>query len=238
MLSHKNNFDNIKDHHNIVNSDSIEIKKYFTIPYLNNISEKFQSISQKFDFNIAYKPMNCLNKFIKTGKDKIKKYNHSNMVYKINCLDCNESYVGQTKRKLNTEHKNDIKKCSSSLSVISQHRQNYNHKMDREVDGIVEMFIRSENIHDVKYKYHIGDRDSKSYKNIVDADPYEETKVVKKECVNHVSKRMGSRLRKCKKNNKGLGGKGKLTDKVINDMSLYYNLAIRRNKDSVNDMHI
>ncbi|XP_018317259.1 uncharacterized protein [Mycetomoellerius zeteki] len=62
-------------------------------------------------------------------------------------------------------------------------------------------------------------------------------KVVKKECINHVSKRMGSRLRKCKKNNKGLGGKGKLTDKVINDMSLYYSLAIRKNKDSVNDMH-
>jgi hypothetical protein len=36
---------------------------------------------------------------------------------------------------------------------------------------------------------------------------------------------MGSRLRKCKKDNKGLGGKGKLTDKVINDTLLYFDLA-------------
>ena len=39
--------------------------------------------------------MNCMNIFIKTGKDKIKKKDHSNVVYKINCQDCNYSYVGQ-----------------------------------------------------------------------------------------------------------------------------------------------
>jgi len=52
--------------------------------------------------------MNCMNNFIKTGKDKIKKEEHSNIVYKINYHDCNYSYVGQTKRKLRTclkEHK-------------------------------------------------------------------------------------------------------------------------------------
>jgi len=31
--------------------------------------------------------MNCLNIFIKTGKDKIKKEDHSNVIYKINCFD-------------------------------------------------------------------------------------------------------------------------------------------------------
>lgn len=49
---------------------------------------------------------------------------------------------------------------------------------------------------------------------------------------------MGARLRKAKKDNKGIGGKGtgKLTDEVINELSLYYGLAIRRNPDSVKDM--
>ncbi|XP_044584111.1 uncharacterized protein LOC123264734 isoform X1 [Cotesia glomerata] len=49
---------------------------------------------------------------------------------------------------------------------------------------------------------------------------------------------MGSRLRKAKKNNTGIGGKGpgKLTDKVINELSLYYGLAIRRNPESVENM--
>lgn len=53
---------------------------------------------------------------------------------------------------------------------------------------------------------------------------------------------MGARLRKAKKDNKGVGGKGegKLTDqminKMINKLSLYYGLVIRRHPDSVNDM--
>ncbi|XP_044574589.1 uncharacterized protein LOC123258566 [Cotesia glomerata] len=49
---------------------------------------------------------------------------------------------------------------------------------------------------------------------------------------------MGSRLRKAKKDNKGIGGKGagKLTDKLISELSLYYGLAIRRNPDSVEEM--
>ncbi|XP_044577450.1 uncharacterized protein LOC123260423 [Cotesia glomerata] len=53
-----------------------------------------------------------------------------------------------------------------------------------------------------------------------------------------VQKRMGSRLRKVKKENSGIGGKGagKLTDKVITQLSAYYGLAIRRHPESVEDM--
>lgn len=58
----------------------------------------------------------------------------------------------------------------------------------------------------------------------------------KKECVGHVQKRMGSRLRECKKRNKGLGGKGKVTGKIIDKLSVYYGLAIRRHCDSVEEM--
>jgi len=59
LLSFKNNFENINEHKDNVSSDSIKIfKKYFIIPYFNKISEKFKSITKKFDFNIAHKPMN------------------------------------------------------------------------------------------------------------------------------------------------------------------------------------
>ncbi|KYN22634.1 hypothetical protein ALC57_04963, partial [Trachymyrmex cornetzi] len=46
-----------------------------------------------------------LNRIIKTGKDKLNKDELSNVVYEINCADCNVSYVGQTKRQLNTRIK-------------------------------------------------------------------------------------------------------------------------------------
>ena len=104
--------DTINEHNVNTNTDiSIVKKKFFTIPYLNRTSEKFKSTLNKFQFDFVYKPMNNLNRFIKTGKDKIKKGELSNVVYQINCKDCDYLYVGQTKRKLKTrlkEHINDF----------------------------------------------------------------------------------------------------------------------------------
>jgi len=110
--------------------NTVEKKKYFTIPYLKGASEKFNRALNKYKFELVYKPMNNLNRFIKTGKDKVKKDELSNVVYKINCKDCNYSYVGQTKRKLKTrlkEYINDVKKPINSLSVISNHRIDTDH---------------------------------------------------------------------------------------------------------------
>nr|XP_012217174.1 PREDICTED: uncharacterized protein LOC105669009 isoform X2 [Linepithema humile] len=80
-----------------------------------------------------------------------------------------------------------------------------------EVDAVIEMFQRSE----------------------ITAENKE---VFKKECINHIQKRMGTHLRNVKKNTKGFGGKGKLTGKLMDELSIYYGLAIRRNHDSVQKM--
>ncbi|KYQ49219.1 hypothetical protein ALC60_11725 [Trachymyrmex zeteki] len=105
-----------------------------------------------------------------------------------------------------------------------------------EVDAVVEMFLRSEQLHGVRYSNYIGDGDAKTFKAILDIEPYgHEFKIKKNECIGHVEKRMGSRLRNIKKSAK-LGGKGKLTDVLIKKLTRYYGLAIRRNSDSVIEM--
>lgn len=76
-----------------------------------------------------------------------------------------------------------------------------------EVDAIKEMFLRSEEKFGIKYGNYIGDGDSKTYKAILDINPYgDELTVIKSECVGHVEKRMGTRLRNVKKTQK-LGDK-------------------------------
>lgn len=105
-----------------------------------------------------------------------------------------------------------------------------------EVDSVLEMFSKSEDKYEVKYGNYIGDGDSKTYKAILDLNPYgEDFPVVKSECIGHVEKRMGSRLRNIKTKEK-LGGKGKLTAVLIKKLTKYYGLAIRRNIESVDEM--
>lgn len=158
------------------------------------------------------------------------------------CKQC-ESWKG----KLHTEeyqqwyesHRND---CSTNHSGSSG-------KM--EVDAVIELFKRSVEKFGVQYRHYIGDGDSKTYSGILKAAPYGDQEVLKKECIGHVQKRMGTRLRDCVKKNvetvqknngkkmqkKTLGGKGKLTGKMIDKLTVYYGLAIRRNCDSVENMH-
>lgn len=100
------------------------------------------------------------------------------------------------------------------------------------------MFFRSLDKHGEKYLTYVGDGDSKTFNRILSAKPYGETLVSKKECVGHVEKSMGMRLRNAKQSNKGIGGKGagNLTDNIINEMTNFYGLAIRRHSDSIEEM--
>ena len=100
-----------------------------------------------------------------------------------------------------------------------------------EPDAIVEMFSRSESLYNIRYTFYIGDSDSKAHKSIQDAKPYGDFPIIKKECIGHIQKRLGTRLRNLKKEVKNLGGRGKLTGKLIDE-----NMARSRNTDSVENI--
>ena len=63
-----------------------------------------------------------------------------------------------------------------------------------------EVFSRSVTKHKLQYVRFIGDGDTNSFKKVIDSNPYgnSNTVVEKIECVGHVQKRMGSRLRNLK----------------------------------------
>lgn len=81
---------------------------------------------------IAYRRLNKLGKFIKVYKDKLDNLMKNNIVYKINCRDCDMTYVGQIGKRLKTrlaEHRR-IPTDSSSKSVVAEHRFTTNHDFD------------------------------------------------------------------------------------------------------------
>ena len=57
----------------------------------------------------------------------------------------------------------------------------------------------------------------------------------KLECVGHYQKRIGSRLRKLKKREKGLGGRGRLTDAMIDRLQNYFGVS-RQNVGNLEGM--
>jgi len=70
---------------------------------------------------------------IRKGKDRLDDRRKTKVVYKIECKDCDQVYIGQTKRHLETrikEHRNNIKNPSGNLSVVTNHRISLHHEFE------------------------------------------------------------------------------------------------------------
>ena len=99
--------------------------------------------------------------------------------------------------------------------------------------------------HRLRYTTFIGDGDSKGFTAVTNASPYgPDVAIEKEECVGHVQKRVGTNLRKLKKelsgkklsDNKTIGGRGRLTDGMIDSLQNYYGMAVRANAGDLQAM--
>ena len=110
-----------------------------------------------------------------------------------------------------------------------------------ETEAAVRMFRRSIDLHNFRYIEMLSDGDSKAYTAVCQDSPYGSShnvcNIEKKECTNHVTKRMGTALRtlvaKQKAVKEPIGGRGRLTDKRIDQLTNYYGRAI---KDHAGDL--
>lgn len=74
-----------------------------------------------------------------------------------------------------------------------------------ESTGVRHIFGRSLEKHNLRYSPFVGDGDSKSYNEVVSLAPYGPTFFIPKEdCISHVTKRMGSALRRLTTEYKGI----------------------------------
>ena len=107
--------------------------------------------------------------------------------------------------------------------------------------GCLRIFEQSVEKYKVRYMEFLGDGDGKAHNELTQRRVYGDEQVTKQECVGHIQKRMGSRLRAMKKqmgntklsDGKTIGGRGRLTDKRIDSLQVYYGKAIRNNTNSI-----
>ena len=107
---------------------------YMSLPYAGQNSVRlnrqigriFNKVAPWSKVNIIFKPvqrLNCISKL----KSTIPLLNRSNVIYKINCIDCNSFYVGLTTRRLQKrlyEHKN------RKYSSVFKHSSAEGHDID------------------------------------------------------------------------------------------------------------
>ena len=91
----------------------------------------------------------------------------------------------------------------------------------------------------LRYTHCIGNGDSKAYLDIVKNDPYPGTVVQKLECVGYIQNCVGDHLRNLRNtmktllaDEKTLGGRGHIINKVINKPQNYFGLALRQSTDT------
>jgi len=102
------------------------------VPFVRGVSSDIKRIVKNF-VDIVYTVPKKLDFIIKKGKDKLNANRNTEVVYKINCKNCNQAYIGQTKRHIETrikEHRNNIRNTSGNQSVVTNHRLLYNHDFD------------------------------------------------------------------------------------------------------------
>lgn len=100
------------------------------------------------------------------------------------------------------------KPLNSDAQLMKQHKEsgkclaNYSGTRGgggKKVAGALAICSRSEAKLQLRYTKYLGDGDSKGFANVLESKPYgEDVSISKQECVGHIQKRLGERLRKLK----------------------------------------
>jgi len=135
-----NRYKRILHDRNSLNNDNTLNNKNQTllVPFIGKVSCDIKRIFNNL-VDVRFTVPRRLDILIKKGKDRLKDSQLTELVYKLNCKDCDKVYIGQTKRHMGTrikEHLNNIK-STSNHSVVTNHRLSYNHDFEWDKPNIL-----------------------------------------------------------------------------------------------------
>ncbi|GFV90564.1 uncharacterized protein TNCV_2222801 [Trichonephila clavipes] len=128
-------------------------------------------------------------------------------------------------------------KSSGKSKHVKKHQCSCNHQGSAGSMESVEAYRLFERSHETRKREYVefyGDGDSKGHLAVKDI--YGIDRVRKYECIGHIQKRVGSKLRILKTEEKGLGCKGNVSDSFIDKIQNYYGIAIRSNIGNLEEM--
>lgn len=130
------------------NKEPSSITNYASMTYVPSLTEKLSKACKYFTPNVhlAMKPpIKASNKqFFKNLKSQLQIGQKSDVVYKINCKNCNVVYIGETTQKLTKrmkQHQYDCKtiKQQANISALAKHARSNKHEFDFENTKILKI---------------------------------------------------------------------------------------------------
>ncbi|XP_044749768.1 uncharacterized protein LOC123310366 [Coccinella septempunctata] len=122
-------------------------KSFHRFPFIDGLSNRIQKILGEINCTCAFYNVSTTNRFSSRLKEATKKDLLSSVVYKIPCLDCDRSYIGQTRQylkdrikqhKYDTRNINNKEKTALTYHVFGEgHNFNFDdvEVLDRESNG-------------------------------------------------------------------------------------------------------
>ena len=87
-------------------------------------TEPIKRILNSHNFKGAQKPFQTLGHIFAKPRDPVTKEQRTDAIYSIPCNDCDDEYIGQTKRQFGTrlkEHQKAVFFCKKENSALSEH---------------------------------------------------------------------------------------------------------------------
>ena len=101
-----------------------EIKMSTNLPYVEGTSEKLRRILRSHKISSTFYTENTLRKLLCKPKDQVSTEDKNNIVYEIDCSNCEAVYFGESKRSLKSrsdEHKRSVRNCDCDKNENAKH---------------------------------------------------------------------------------------------------------------------
>jgi hypothetical protein len=98
--------------------------KTISIPFVEKLSYNISRILKARNIRTVMIPGNTIKNIVCTIKDKLIMEETPNCIYLIGCLDCEATYVGESKRRLKNrivEHKAAVRNANGKDSALAEH---------------------------------------------------------------------------------------------------------------------
>ena len=101
-----------------------EIRISINLPYVEGTSEKLRRILRSHKIRSTFYTEMTLRKLLCKPKDRVATEDKNNIVYEIDCSNCEAVYFGESKRSLKSrwnERKGSVRNCDCDRNETAKH---------------------------------------------------------------------------------------------------------------------